>query len=167
MRTWKSTLRPLALAALAAMAGWTGSARADQERSPAPESALFRKLDANGDGFVTRAEAKSVRGFDAAFSAADENRDGRLSQGEFIKAESIYERQKAAAYLEDSVITAKVKAALVKDLPSAAAAVSVESYRGRVLLSGFVDDQHDTRRAREIAASVRGVTIVTSALQIK
>lgn len=117
MRTWKSTLRPLALAALSAMVGWAGSARADQEQSAAPESAPFRKLD--------------------------------------------------AAFLEDSVITAKVKAALVKDLPSAAAAVSVESHRGRVLLSGFVGDQRDARRAREIAASVRGVTIVTSALQIR
>jgi len=36
-----------------------------------------------------------------------------------------------------------------------------------VLLSGFVDDEQDVRRAREIAASVRGVAKVTSGLQIK
>jgi len=158
MRNHKSDLCRPALIALGVLLGCAGPALADTSEPPVYDSALFKKLDADRDFFVTRAEAKRVRGFDAAFTEADENRDGRLS-------ESIHERNHAATYLDDSVITAKVKLALARDLP--ATAVSVETHRGRVLLSGFVDDEQDVRRAREIAASVRGVAKVTSGLQIK
>jgi len=166
MRNHNSALRRPALIALGVLLGCAGPALGDAtSEPPVYESALFKKLDANRDLCVTRAEAKRVRGFDAAFTEADENRDGRLSPDEFVKAESIHERSQAATYLDDSVITAKVKLALARDLP--ATAVSVETHRGRVLLSGFVDDEQDVRRAREIAASVRGVAKVSSGLQIK
>jgi len=146
-----------------------GTARAENTETPAPphENPLFNKLDANRDGFVSRAEAKHIKGFDAAFTEADENKDGKLSRDEFAKAESIHSRSQAGAYLEDSVITAKVKAALVKDMPATAGAVSVETFHGRVLLSGFVDDERDLKRAREVAASVRGVSKVSNGLQLK
>ena len=142
-------------------------ALAETPEPPAYDSPLFKKLDADRDGYVTRSEAKRVKGFEPAFNEADENHDGRLSRDEFIKAESILDRGQASTYLEDSLITAKVKAALMKDLPGTASEVSVETFRGRVLLSGFVDDEKDVRRAREVAASVRGVTKVASGLQIK
>jgi len=164
MSLWKIT------AAIAAASACALAARAETPEAPeAPtrDSALFKKLDADGDGFVTRAEAKRVKGFDAAFRESDENRDGRLSRDEFVKAESLYQRGQAGLFLEDSMITAKVKAALLKDLPSSAGAVSVETYRGRVLLSGFVDDPHEVKRVREVAASVRGVAEVASGLQVK
>ena len=41
----------------------------------------------------------------------DLNRDGKLDAAEFTKAQSIRERQAAARFIDDSVITAKVKAA--------------------------------------------------------
>jgi len=156
-------------AALILALGCTATARADSTEPPASqhERPLFKKLDADGDGFVSRAEARRVKGFEAAFAEADENRDGKLSPDEFVKAESIHGRSQAGGYLEDSVITAKVKAALIKDMPAAAGAVSVETYHGRVLLSGFVEDERDAKRARELAASVRGVSKVSSGLQVK
>lgn len=133
---------------------------------PVSSSGLFRKLDADKDGYVTRSEAKRVRGFDAAFNEADEHKRGRLTRDEFIKAESLHERNNAKTYMDDALITAKVKAALFKDLP--ATAVSVETHQGRVLLSGFVDDAQDVKQAKELATSVKGVTnVYTGGLLIK
>ncbi len=43
----------------------------------------FRQLDANSDGWVSKAEARARREVDAAFAKADANRDGRLSFAEF------------------------------------------------------------------------------------
>jgi hypothetical protein len=44
---------------------------------------MFRKLDANEDGWVSRAEAAARREVAAGFQSADTNRDGRLSFAEF------------------------------------------------------------------------------------
>ncbi len=156
-------------AALVLALGCAAPAGAENPEAPSypHQRPMFKKLDADGDGFVTRAEAKRLKGFEAAFTEADENRDGKLSPDEFVKAESIYSRSQAGGYLEDSMITAKVKAALVKDMPASAGAVSVETFHGRVQLSGFVDDERDVKRARELAAAVRGVSKVSSGLQVK
>ena len=43
----------------------------------------FRKLDADGDGWVSKAEAAARPEVAAGFSKADANRDGRLSFAEF------------------------------------------------------------------------------------
>jgi hyperosmotically inducible protein len=155
------------ISAAAALACGAPAAHAETVEPPRYDSPLFKKLDADRDGFVTRAEARRVKDFAYAFGEGDENRDGRLSRNEFVKAESVHERGQAALYLEDSLTTAKVKAALLKELPGTATQVSVETFRGRVLLSGFVDDDREVKRVREVAASVRGVTHVTSGLQLK
>lgn len=132
-----------------------------------PPSAEFRKLDVNRDGYLSREETRKIRGFEKAFSEADDNRDGRLDASEFVKAQSIHERIRAGQYFDDSVITARVKAALLKDTAVSALAVSVETYKGTVLLSGFVDSESQARRAAEIAAGVQGVVNVKSSLTVK
>lgn len=70
-------------------------------------------------------------------------------------------------YLDDSVITTKVKSLLVKDDVLKAFQVSVETYRGVVQLSGFVDTQETIKRAGEIAQSVQGVNSVKNNLILK
>ncbi len=70
-------------------------------------------------------------------------------------------------YVDDSTITAKVKAAFVKDPVVSAFAVSVETFKGVVQLSGFVNTQEAKDRAKEIARGVRGVTSVTNSLIVK
>ena len=69
--------------------------------------------------------------------------------------------------IDDSVITTKVKAALVKDPVVSALAVSVETRKGIVVLSGFVDNESQARRAAEVAAGVQGVVSVKSGLVVK
>jgi hyperosmotically inducible protein len=128
---------------------------------------LFQRLDVNHDGYVSRSEAAAQRDFGQAFTEADDNHDGRLDRDEFVKAQSVYERMRAAAYLDDSVITAKVKAALIKDPEVKALEVSVETSKGVVLLSGFVDNERQIRRAQELAGAIEGVKSVRASLIVK
>jgi Ca2+-binding EF-hand superfamily protein len=50
----------------------------------------FEKLDASHSGFVTKEQAAKLDGFDKAFTQADKNKDGKLSQDEFNAAWAIY-----------------------------------------------------------------------------
>ena len=63
---------------------------------------------------------------------------------------------------DDSAITAKVKADLVKAKDVSSMDIHVETFRGNVLLSGFVGTPDEKQRASEIANSVRGVKQVTN-----
>ena len=132
-----------------------------------PLNQEFQKLDANHDNYISRDEAAKLRNFTPAFDEADENRDGRLDRDEFTKAQAIYDRSRAAAYLGDSVITAKIKAALVQDLNVKSFDVSVTTNKGVVMLSGFVASEKQAQRAQEIANSVAGVKSVKSGLIVK
>jgi len=161
--------KPLYRALIAALAaGLIGTAMAAgaAETRGAPSSE-FGKLDANRDGFLSRDETRGIRGFDKAFGEADDNRDGRLDAAEFVKAQSVHERMRAGQYVGDSMLTAKVKAALLKDSVLGSLAVSVETNNGTVLLSGFVDSESQVRRAAEIAAGVEGVVNVKNSLTVK
>lgn len=153
------------IAATALIAAFAAASPVNAE--PAAENPEFVKLDSNRDGFISRDEARRIRDFDKAFAEADSNRDGRLDPDEFVKAQSIHERMRAGQFIEDSVITAKVKAALLKDLRLKGLNVSVETHKGTVLLSGFVDNEEQAKRAAEIAAGVEGVTAVRNSLLVK
>ncbi|HKA39566.1 MAG TPA: BON domain-containing protein, partial [Burkholderiales bacterium] len=127
----------------------------------------FGKLDTNRDGFLSRDETRKITGFDKAFKDADANRDGKLDAAEYAKAQAIHDRVRAGQYVDDSVITAKVKAALLKDPVVSGFAVSVETHKGVVLLSGFVQNDKQAQRAAQIASAVQGVVTVKNALAIK
>lgn len=124
----------------------------------------FQKLDVNRDGQLSRDEVRHIANYARALDQADGNRDGRLNQDEFIMAESIHDRAQAAAYVDDSVITAKVKGSLLKEMKSLK--VSVETHRGNVLLSGFVDDEAQVKKALQVASSVDGVQSVKNGLVV-
>ena len=70
-------------------------------------------------------------------------------------------------YVDDAVITTKVKAALINDPNVKAREVNVEPFKGDVQLSGFVADARDAQRAVEIARGVKGVTAVKNDIRVK
>ncbi|MFO7556422.1 MAG: BON domain-containing protein [Desulfobacterales bacterium] len=70
-------------------------------------------------------------------------------------------------YVDDSVITTKVKSLLAKDDFLKSFQISVETYKGTVQLSGFVGSQAAVDKAGEIARSVKGVTSVKNDLIVK
>jgi len=69
--------------------------------------------------------------------------------------------------IDDSVITTKVKALLAADEGLKTFQISVETYKGVVELSGFVDSQADIEKAGKIARSVKGVVSVKNHILIK
>jgi hyperosmotically inducible protein len=129
--------------------------------------AAFKKYDANRDGYLSKQEVKQRRDLLRIFSDVDVDHDGKLDLDEYAAAESALHRTKAERFAEDGIITAKVQAALLKDPDIKSLDVSVETYRGHVLLSGFVEDDNQVRKAGRIAAGVRGVVSVKNALMVK
>lgn len=71
------------------------------------------------------------------------------------------------AAIEDTAISARVKAALAGDPDVKGRDVQVETYRGTVQLSGFVDSAENVRRAVDVARRVDGVREVKNALIVK
>ena len=70
-------------------------------------------------------------------------------------------------YLDDGVITAKVKAAILADPSLKVLEIKVSTFKGRVQLSGFVASQAQINKAVELARSVHGVVAVKNDMRVK
>lgn len=157
----------VAIAVAGALAAVPTHAASDTAEPAKTANPKFDQLDRNHDGVLTRDEVRHIRDYGRAFSDADDNKDGKLDRDEFIKAESIHDRIVVGKYVEDSVLTAKVKAALLKEPELKSLDVSVETVRGEVLLSGFVRDENQRLRAMRAALTVDGVGSVKNALLVR
>lgn len=76
-------------------------------------------------------------------------------------------RESTGEYVDDSVITTKVKTLLANDDFFKSFQISVETYKGTVQLSGFVNSQQAVDKAGQIARSVQGVQSVKNNLIVK
>ena len=85
----------------------------------------------------------------------------------FAACASTPELESAGEYVDDSVITTKVKSLLAADDFLKSFKISVETFKGTVQLSGFVGSQQAVDKANEIARSVKGVTSVKNDLIVK
>ena len=70
-------------------------------------------------------------------------------------------------YVDDTVITTKVKAAIFDEPTLKSAEINVETFKGTVQLSGFVNSRADINKAIEVARSVKGVTSVKNDMRLK
>ncbi len=70
-------------------------------------------------------------------------------------------------YIDDSLITTKVKAAVLNEPTLKATEINVETFKGVVQLSGFVSDQSDISRAEQVARGVKGVKSVKNDMRLK
>jgi len=161
----------VAIATIVGGAAFAPSASHAQPRDDRPADRYptekFQKLDVNGDGFLTKSETSQIRDFAPAFDKADKNRDGKLTLEEFTDADAIHGRTVAFKYIDDSALTAKVKAALLGEPGLKSTDVSVETYKGRVLLSGFVEDENQRKTALRVASKVHGVHDVKDGMSVK
>ncbi len=66
-------------------------------------------------------------------------------------------REGTGEYIDDTVITSKVKAAFAADPQVKATQVQVETFKGVVQLSGFVDSRASAQKAAQLAREVKGV----------
>jgi osmotically-inducible protein OsmY len=76
-------------------------------------------------------------------------------------------RSSTGEYIDDSVITAKVKTALLNSPAVSGLAIDVETFRGEVQLSGFVDKKEEREEAGKVAKTVPGVRSVKNDIRVK
>lgn len=76
-------------------------------------------------------------------------------------------RESTGEFIDDATLTTKVKAAFVKDPVVKAIDVKVDTFKGAVQLSGFVDNAEQKARAEQIAAGIQGVASVRNNITLK
>jgi len=84
-----------------------------------------------------------------------------------VACASTSKQESTGEYVDDSVITTKVKSLLAGDDFLKSFQISVETYKGIVQMSGFVDSQRAVDKAVQIARSVKGVRSVKNDLIVK
>ena len=123
------------------------------------ERAIDRVADRT-DNATDRAAVKTDRATDRMADKADRATD-RVADSTSNAA------NRTGKVIADSVITTKVKADLFKEPELSAMAIHVETEKGVVMLSGFVDKKADADKAVRLAKSIEGVTQVKSAIKVK
>ena len=87
--------------------------------------------------------------------------------GALVACASTSKKESTGEYIDDSVITTKVKSQLAADDFLKSFQISVETFKGTVQLSGFVNTIKAVDKAVEIARSVKGVKYVKNDLIVK
>lgn len=90
-----------------------------------------------------------------------------LLGGPLYGCASTSEHRSTGQYIDDAAITSKVKAQLLHDSVTEGLNVDVETSRGTVQLSGFVDNEDEKDRAGAIARNVAGVKSVKNDLVVQ
>ncbi len=80
---------------------------------------------------------------------------------------STQKQESTGQYVDDTAITTKVKAAIFNDPMLKSAEINVETFKGRVQLSGFVSSRDRIDRAVVVAQGVSGVTSVANDMRVK
>jgi len=77
------------------------------------------------------------------------------------------QKEGTGEYVDDTVITTKVKSAILNEPTLKSAEINVETFKGTVQLSGFVRSQADVNKAIEVTRSVGGVKSVKNDMRLK
>ncbi|MDI1232351.1 MAG: BON domain-containing protein [Methylobacter sp.] len=80
---------------------------------------------------------------------------------------STQKQEGTGEYVDDSVITSKVKAAILEEPNLNSAEINVETFKGEVQLSGFVSSRADINKAVAVARGVKGVNSVKNDMRLK
>ncbi len=76
-------------------------------------------------------------------------------------------REGTGEYVDDTVITGKVKAAIFNEPNLKSAEINVETFKGTVQLSGFVKSYDEKSRAGALTGDIKGVQLVKNDIRIK
>lgn len=85
----------------------------------------------------------------------------------FMGCASTRTHEGTGEYIDDSVITTKVKAAIFTDSALKVFQINVETFKGEVQLSGFVNSEQSVAKAGEVARTIKGVVSVKNNLIVK
>jgi len=156
------SLVALIVASVAALTAGRALGEPGEMGSAAPRTD-FLALDRNRDGVVSRVEALGDREVVKRFAEFDADKDGHLSEPEYILAREDHQRR----VLHDSLITARVKAALLSHKGMASMSIGVETYEGTVQLSGFVASPEIASKAGRLTRTVDGVRTVDNNIGVR
>lgn len=84
-----------------------------------------------------------------------------------VACSSTSKQESTGEYFDDTLITTKVKAAILDEKELKSAEVNVETFKGVVQLSGFVNSQSDINRAANVARNIKGVKSVKNDMRVK
>ena len=80
---------------------------------------------------------------------------------------STQKHESTGQYIDDTAITTSVKAAIFNEATLKSMEINVETFKGRVQLSGFVRSQANIDRAVQVAQGINGVTSVGNDMRLK
>ncbi|MES2041337.1 MAG: BON domain-containing protein [Pseudomonadota bacterium] len=80
---------------------------------------------------------------------------------------STSKQESTGEYIDDTLITTKVKAAIVNEPTLKASEINVETFKGIVQLSGFVADPASASKAVSVTSEVKGVKSVKNDIRVK
>jgi osmotically-inducible protein OsmY len=90
-----------------------------------------------------------------------------LATASLIGCASTAKSEGTGEYVDDSVITAKVKTAILAEPSLKSSEINVETFKGTVQLSGFVSSRDNADTAIVTARNVKGVTSVKNDMRLK
>ena len=140
---------------------------ADDVDDPGGLRAAFKALDKNHTKKLSKTEVAGDKDVAKGFAAADKNHNGSLDEKEYIDYKSQIQQKNTKRVMSDSLITTKVKTAVLSEKGLKSLQISVETHKGVVLLSGFVDSATQIKRAEAVAKGIEGVKSVKNALVLK
>lgn len=85
----------------------------------------------------------------------------------FVGCASTTNREGTGEYIDDTVLTSKVKVAIFNEPSLKSAEINVETFKGVVQLSGFVTSRANINKAIGLAKSIEGVNGVRNDMRIK
>lgn len=122
---------------------------------------------AGNDKAVCLKDAKSARDSATADAKAQLKAAGAGKPAPAKSTATAAKKESTGEYVDDAVITSKVKAAVLGESSLKSAEINVETYKGIVQLTGFVRSRADINKAVEVAKGVKGVTSVKNDMIVK
>jgi hypothetical protein len=124
----------------------------------------FVRRDADFDGSLSRQELGDDPTLLRQFARFDEDRDGRLSEAEYLKAEATLERERVAVQVDDTSLAVAVWAALAKVKGVDPQYARVEVAAGAVVMIGIVEEAAVATRAYDAVKRINGVKRIDNRL---
>lgn len=85
----------------------------------------------------------------------------------FVGCSATKTNESTGQYVDDSVLTMKVKTAIFNEPTLKSVEINVETFKGEVQLSGFVSSIEQTKKAVEVIKNVEGVKSVKNDMRVK
>lgn len=124
----------------------------------------FIRRDTSRDGFLSRSEVSADPLLLKNFSRFDANRDGRLAEAEYRNAETVLERERIAANVDDATLGAAVKQALAAVKGIDFEYVKFEVSHGALVIKGIVGHADVAVQAQDAVKRIAGLKSISNNL---